>query len=101
MTFIIITNMTGAEQEILDQLQPHLEPLGKAILDLLRIAVLALGVEIINFLLTYVAGIELDPTVKILLTLGLKSADRYLHELGKDLSTKKTESPLLKGIVRF
>ena len=88
-------------QEILDQLQPHLEPLGKAILDLLRIAVLALGVEITAFLLVYIAGVELDPTVKLLLTLGLKAADKYLHELGKDLSTKKTESPLVKGIVRF
>lgn len=88
-------------QELLEQLQVHIDPVGKAILDLLRIAVLALGVEIIAFLLVYIAGIELDPTVKILLTLGLKTADKYLHSLGKDLSTKKSVSPLVTGITRF
>jgi hypothetical protein len=36
-----------------------------------------------------------------LLVLILRVIDKYLHEVGKEQTTEKVESPLLKGLTRF
>ena len=67
----------------------------EAVKEPLRLLVLA----VIPFGVAYFT--ELDYQWATFITILLRWADSYLHEMGKELSTKKEESVLLKGITRF
>lgn len=71
------------------------EALLKAVKEPIRLLVLAL----IPFALAYLSVI--DAQWAIGLTVALKFADKYLHELGKTMGTARKESPLTRGLTRF
>ncbi len=78
----------------------------EALKEPLRLLVLAfVDYLLVDGILDGVLGIVRDPGTKMALKAGLLMAlrfvDAYLHQLGKELSTKKSESWLLKGLVRF
>jgi hypothetical protein len=71
------------------------EIIWKAVKEPLRLLVLA----IVPFAITFFT--EIDTQWAIGATVVLRFADKFLHEIGKEKSTKKAESKLVKGIVRF
>jgi len=66
-----------------------------AVKEPLRLLVLA----IIPFALTYFDAISAEWAIGIVFF--LRFIDKYLHYLGVEQSTKKTESPLVTGLTRF
>ncbi len=69
--------------------------LWEAVKEPLRLLVLA----VIPFLLVYLGAINAEWAAVLILV--LRFIDKYLHELGKEESTKTEESTLLKGLTRF
>jgi hypothetical protein len=73
----------------------NLEILWEAVKEPLRLLVLA----IIPSLLVYFGAINTEWAAIILLV--LRFIDKWLHEYGKSVSTKKEESEYITGLVRF
>ena len=71
------------------------EALWKAVKEPLRLLVLA----VVPFGIAYFMGIEAQWAITA--TVVLRFIDKYLHEVGKEQSTEREESPLVKGITRF
>jgi len=69
------------------------EPLLKALLEALRLLVIAM----IPLLLNYIEGVDIPVEVQGLIILGIRALDKYLHDFGKE---NKIDW-MVKGITRF
>jgi hypothetical protein len=69
------------------------EPLIKAVLEALRLLVLAIIPVGINF----IEGVEISPEIQALILMGLKALDKYMHDFGKNNEIEW----LIKGLTRF
>lgn len=72
------------------------EALWRAVKEPLRLLVMAIVSWLLAEVLPFVKG-EWVPIIILI----LRFADKYLHELGKERSTTRSVSPLVKGLTRF